>query len=222
MANQAEAPARMVDRQRAKRGELVREEVIDAALAEFAERGYHQTSISHIAKRLGAGHSMFYRYFENKRDILDHVVRHANGRFVAAIAQTMPGRLGSLEDFRDGATRLGMACIDVLSEDPRLSRLLAVQSVGVDRDMTEGFHRVFDGGTAALEAMLHTGIQAGYIRSDIDVTGTAESIVAIPFGLLLRHAHQPDREALGARVRSTVDLVCAGIGSPVDPNASVR
>ncbi|WP_293013318.1 helix-turn-helix domain-containing protein, partial [Mycolicibacterium sp.] len=57
----------MADRQRAQRAELVREEVIDAALAEFAERGYHQTSISHIAKRLGSGHSMFYRYFENKR-----------------------------------------------------------------------------------------------------------------------------------------------------------
>ena len=59
----------MADRQRAQRAELVREEVIDAALAEFAERGYHQTSISHIAARLGSGHSMFYRYFENKRDI---------------------------------------------------------------------------------------------------------------------------------------------------------
>ncbi|SHV52962.1 putative transcriptional regulator, TetR [Mycobacteroides abscessus subsp. abscessus] len=75
----------LAQRQRAKRAELVREEVIEAALAEFAERGYHQTSISHIAKRLGSGHSMFYRYFENKRDIVDHAVRQMNGRLLAVI-----------------------------------------------------------------------------------------------------------------------------------------
>ena len=41
---------------------------------EFSGRGYHQTGISHIAKRLGIGHGTFYRYFENKRDILEHVI----------------------------------------------------------------------------------------------------------------------------------------------------
>ena len=56
-----------------KRHEL-REEIVDAAFAEFAERGYHDTGIADIARRLGIGHGTFYRYFENKRDILDHVV----------------------------------------------------------------------------------------------------------------------------------------------------
>jgi AcrR family transcriptional regulator len=49
-------------------------EIIEAAFLEFSERGYHQTAISDIAKRLGIGHGTFYRHFENKRDILDKVM----------------------------------------------------------------------------------------------------------------------------------------------------
>lgn len=208
----AGVPTRMADRQRARRSELVRAEVIEAALAEFAERGYHQTSIAHIAARLGAGHSMFYRYFENKRDILEHVVRHASERVLATIGRTLPGRLTTLAEFHDFAVDLGLAYIGILSEDPRLSRLMLLQSAGVDRDMTEQFCRGFDLGAAALAGLLRDGVAAGYVRADIDVEAVADSIVAIPFGVMLRYGHEPDREVLAARVRATAELVCRGIG----------
>ncbi|WP_233213395.1 TetR/AcrR family transcriptional regulator [Mycobacterium hubeiense] len=208
-----QAATRMAERQRLKRSELVREEVIEAALAEFADRGYHQTSIAHIAKRLGAGHSMFYRYFENKRDILEHVVRHAIDRIMSTIGQTLSGPPTSLAEFRDFSNNLGLACIDLLTEDPRLARLMLLQSCGVDREMTEKFCRGFDEGAAVLSGLLRAGIAAGYVRGDIDVEATADSVVAIPFGVMLRHGHQPDREVLAARVRATVDMVCRGIAA---------
>ena len=130
----------MAERQRVRRTALVREEVIEAALAEFAERGYHQTSISDIAKRLGTGHSMFYRYFANKRDILEHVVQHVQQRLQQAIIGTLPRGLSSLDDFTEYAVKLGMTCIDVLIEDPRLARLLVLQMNSVDQQMTADFH----------------------------------------------------------------------------------
>src|SRR6516162_8321270 len=116
----------MADRHRARRAELVREEVIDAALAEFAIRGYHQTSISHIAKRLGAGHSMFYRYFANKRDIIEQAVRRVNGRLLTAIGEAKPGSLSSITEFREYVLAVGMAYTDVLAEEPRLLQLIVV------------------------------------------------------------------------------------------------
>lgn len=213
MAEPSDAPTRMADRQRARRSELVREEVIEAALAEFAERGYHQTSIAHIATRLGAGHSMFYRYFENKRDILEHVVRHATKQIFSTIGETLPGRLQSLAEFRDFAVNLGMAYIDIVTEDPRLSRLTLLQSTAVDREMTEQFCRNFDAGAAAVAGLLYDAIEIGYVRADIDVEAVADSIVAIPFGIMMRHGHEPDRDVLAARVRATADLVCRGVDS---------
>ncbi|MET0796373.1 MAG: helix-turn-helix domain-containing protein, partial [Rhodococcus sp. (in: high G+C Gram-positive bacteria)] len=56
-----------------KKAEL-RREIIDASFECFAKRGYHATGIADIATTLGIGHGTFYRYFENKRDIIDHVI----------------------------------------------------------------------------------------------------------------------------------------------------
>jgi AcrR family transcriptional regulator len=215
----------MADRHRARRAELVREEVIDAALAEFAIRGYHQTSISHIAKRLGAGHSMFYRYFANKRDIIEQAVRRVNGRLLTAIGEAKPGSLSSITEFSEYVLAVGMAYTDVLAEEPRLLQLIVVEAAGVDQQMTEEFHRMFDGGVRALSAMLSDGIDHGYIRSDIDVHGTAESIVAIPFGIALRHGQKPERESLVTQTRATTDLVVRGIAAewlPEDPSGQRR
>lgn len=203
----------MAVRHRAKRAEMVREEVIDAALAEFAERGYHQTSISDIAKRLGTGHSMFYRYFQNKRDIVDHAVRQVNGRLIAAMGAATPGQIKSAAEFRDYISAIGMAYTDVLAEEPRLLQLIVVQAAGVDQEMSEQFHRLYDGGVTVLSGVLRDGVAGGYIRPDIDVTATADTIVAIPFGIALRYGQQPDRDALVVETRATTDLVCRGLAA---------
>jgi AcrR family transcriptional regulator len=203
----------MAERQRAKRAELVREEVIEAALAEFAERGYHQTSISHIAKRLGSGHSMFYRYFENKRDIVDHAVRQVNDRLLAAIGEPAPGRLTTLAAFREHLLGIGMAYSDVLSDDPRLMQLIVVQAAGVDQQMTEQFQRMFDDGARVMAAMLLDGISHGYIRADVDVRATAQAIVAIPFGIALRYGQNPSREMLVAQTLASNEMVCRSIAT---------
>jgi AcrR family transcriptional regulator len=202
----------MVDRQRAKRSEMVREEIIEAALAEFTERGYHQTSIAHIATRLGSGHSMFYRYFQNKRDILEQVVQHSMARTMAILAEvSSPGPITTIDEFRDFSERLGIALVAAVCEDPRLSRLLVLQGSAVDLEMTQQFCRGFDAGCAVLAEHLRSAIEIGYVRADIDVTAVADSIVAIPLGLLARYGHDPERDVLTARVRATADLVIHGI-----------
>ena len=46
-----------------------REDILDAAIALFAEQGFHGAPMALIAKRAGVGTGTIYRYFEN-RDIL--------------------------------------------------------------------------------------------------------------------------------------------------------
>ena len=69
------------------------------------------------------------------------------------------------------------------------------------------------GKTVKQVVLLREGIEQGYIRSDIDVDGTAEAIVAIPFGIATRHGQKPDRDGLVAQTRATTDLVCRGIAA---------
>src|SRR4030081_372015 len=64
-----------------------RREIIEAAFEVFATRGYTAAGIADIAERLGMGHGTFYRYFKNKRDILDQVVDYGVERIVSAMLQ---------------------------------------------------------------------------------------------------------------------------------------
>lgn len=68
-------------------------------------------------------------------------------------------------------------------------------------------------GPSGPAGLLRDGIEIGYVRANIDVEAVADSIAAIPFGVRLRHGHEPEGEVLAARVRATADLVCRGIGS---------
>lgn len=51
------------------------ESILDAARSAFAEQGYEGTSIAQIARRAGVSDGLLYRYFRNKRDLLNEVLR---------------------------------------------------------------------------------------------------------------------------------------------------
>jgi hypothetical protein len=49
--------------------------IIDAALLLFADRGFHATTISDIAKRADISKGLMYNYFEGKEDLLGEIIR---------------------------------------------------------------------------------------------------------------------------------------------------
>src|ERR671915_799428 len=65
-----------------------REQVIEAAVREFAEHGYHATSTTSIAKRAGISQPYIYALFPNKRELFlathAHVVGHIRDAFTEA------------------------------------------------------------------------------------------------------------------------------------------
>ncbi len=49
-----------------QRGQERRRQLLDFAIARFAENGYHPTSVAEIVQGLGVGKGVFYWYFESK------------------------------------------------------------------------------------------------------------------------------------------------------------
>jgi AcrR family transcriptional regulator len=168
--------ARPVSRAERKKQEL-RREIIDAAFDCFAERGYHATGIADIAARLGIGHGTFYRYFDNKRDIVDHVVDDLVGRITAALsAENAPDAVSTLDDYREQSARIGESLARIFSEDPRVPRLLLFDAPGIDNAMAERILDLFDVAAALTAAYLSHGVELGYLRADLDVGSTATAI----------------------------------------------
>jgi len=67
------SPERMRDRY---------ETILAAASRAFAEKGYETTSITEIARAADVSDGLIYKYFSNKRDLLEHVLRKFYERLI--------------------------------------------------------------------------------------------------------------------------------------------
>ena len=57
-----------------KEPEVRRQEIIDAALKTFGEKGYEKTSITDIARTVGVAQGLCYRYFPSKEVLFDSAI----------------------------------------------------------------------------------------------------------------------------------------------------
>ena len=53
------------------------ERVLDAALAEFADQGYHQASLNRMVAQAGIAKGSLYQYFPNKEGIFSYIFQYA-------------------------------------------------------------------------------------------------------------------------------------------------
>jgi AcrR family transcriptional regulator len=177
----------LVERQRAQMQTAMRAEIIDAAFAEFAERGYHQTAISDIAGRLAIGHGTFYRYFKNKRDILEHVVDDLVARVTRELsAENAPDVPTTLEEYREQAQRIADAVSAIFDADPRIARMLLFESTSIDPELTDRLLGVFDLSSQIAAAYLANGVKQGFLRADLDIEYTADAITGMTLATAIR------------------------------------
>ena len=74
-------------------------EIVAAAYAVFAEKGFAAAKLAEIAARAGVSKGTLYLYFETKQDIFEAVVHDAIAPNIAAIetmAEAFPGRFEDL------------------------------------------------------------------------------------------------------------------------------
>lgn len=165
-------PLSRAERQR----EELRREIIDAAFALFGERGYHATGVADIAARVGIGHGTFYRYFENKRQILDRVVDDLVTRIMTVLALDPSDAAGTLQEYRSHMARLADGLSEVFFADPRIPRLLLLESTGVDAALTARMFRLLESMVSLTAEVLAHGVKQGFVHADLDVEHTARAI----------------------------------------------
>ncbi len=76
---------------RTARGRKTQRLLLDAAEAEFGERGFHESSIVSITKRAGVALGTFYTYFDSKDALFRALVRDMSGRVKDAVAPAIAG-----------------------------------------------------------------------------------------------------------------------------------
>jgi len=177
-----------------RRKQELRREIVAAAFDCFAEKGYHATGIADIAARLGIGHGTFYRYFENKRDIVEHVVDDVVAKIVTALgADNAPAAAKTLDDYRAQSARIGEALGHILIDDPRLPRIV-LEAPGIDPEMSNKIIGFFELARSLNAQYIAHGVEIGYLRADLDVEATADAIIGMILAAMLAAVRQPDRD----------------------------
>lgn len=81
-------------------GEERRAAILNSALAVFAERGYHASSIDDIARDGGVSKALIYEHFDSKQGLYAELLEHHTGilfkRLAGAIAEAGPGSVDRL------------------------------------------------------------------------------------------------------------------------------
>jgi AcrR family transcriptional regulator len=76
---------------RERKKQRTREQIIDAAMALFAERGYHATTIADIADAADVAPRTFFSYFPSKEAVVFHNVERDMDALAAALRNRLPG-----------------------------------------------------------------------------------------------------------------------------------
>ncbi|MEV0292523.1 TetR/AcrR family transcriptional regulator [Nocardia sp. NPDC050710] len=186
-------PSTRAERRKAE----LRQDIIDTAFVCFAEKGYHATGIADIAGELGIGHGTFYRYFSNKRDIIDHVIDDLAARIIAALGtDNAPDAATSLDEYRAQIDRIGVALTGILIEDRRVAQLLLFHATGIDDELTARLYGLLDTADSLTAAYLDHGVELGYLRPDLDTRNTARAVTGMLLAGIVHGLRDPDEAAI--------------------------
>lgn len=151
------------------------EEVIEAAAAVFAERGYHGASTQDIADRLGMRQASLYYYFASKEAALEEVCLRGVEGFV--------GRALEVANGPGSATEKLIAIIrrhlEPMSDRPTFVRAFIRERRFLPKESRRRIGRVSRRYERILEQVLAAGVAAGELRADLDPRLTALAVLGI-------------------------------------------
>jgi AcrR family transcriptional regulator len=130
-------------------GEERRAAILDSALAVFADRGYHASSIDDIAREAGVSKALIYEHFSSKQELYAELIEHHADELFERIA-TAIAEAGS-----EGAARLavGVDAFYGFVEDHRVAWRMLFREV-TDAEVAAVLDRILAQVTALVAALI--------------------------------------------------------------------
>ena len=138
-------------------------EILEAALASFAEKGFAGTRMDDIAARAGITKGTIYLYFKSKEELFKALARQSIGERILAITQQLEGADGSAaEQLRFVLTTLGHFAST--SDRVVLPRVLLAEA-GNFPELAEFWRKeIIDRGLGLFTMIVKRGIARGEFR----------------------------------------------------------
>lgn len=97
---------------------------MEAALALFAQEGYHKTKVSDIVKQVGVAQGTFYWHFKNKEEIVLCILQEGEQALLNVIRSGYRQTEGNVDDMVESSRRLMTDLFSFAQANPDYMRLL--------------------------------------------------------------------------------------------------
>jgi len=184
------------------------QEITEAALTAFAEKGYAATRVDDVAKRAGVSKGLLYLYFKTKEDLFKAVIRSFVVPRIDALTAIVDSSELSAEEFLRGpffefvktlpGSPISIVIRLMIAEGPKHPDLLQFY-----------WDNVVSRGLAAITELLERGVQQGEFRRSI--VNELPHLFAMPvlFSVVFRSLFEkqcPDTDKL---IGAQIDLLIA-------------
>jgi AcrR family transcriptional regulator len=182
-------------RNRQPRGTLRRQQILDAAVELFAEKGYRGSGLAALADRVGMTATGLLYYFGSKKRLLQEVVAERD-------------RADAI-DFSEGLTlkslrNLGQHNVETATL-MRLYVVLTAESFDPNDPLHGFFVERYETARAFVRSILAIERDAGRVRRDVDIDQVAHEVIAVVMGLEIQWLTDPERVDLAGRMETYID-----------------
>ena len=198
-------------RERRRRKEARPQEILGAALAEFAANGYAATRLDDVARRAGISKGTIYLYFESKEELFKEVVRRSVVPQLENLRAAVDGFSGSVEDFI--RTRFKEFELRLIESEVRFIFRLLVAEGHKFPDLTWFyFDEVIGRGMAVLRRLVARGVAQGEFRptalDEVPQLLVAPALLGLLWKALFDRYRPLDLERM---LETYVDLILNGL-----------
>jgi AcrR family transcriptional regulator len=172
---------------RTERGRKTLRLLLDAAAAEFGEKGFHESSVVSITQRAGVALGSFYTYFDSKDSLFQALVRDMSAQVRNTVGPVMAAESDRLDGERKGLAEF----LRFVRRHKELYRIID-EAEFVD---PPSYRAHYENTVAGYVASLKDAADKGQVRSDVEEVH-AWAIVGMNVFLGLRYGVMgEDRDA---------------------------
>jgi AcrR family transcriptional regulator len=172
---------------RQRRKEARPQELLDAALELFVEKGFAAARAEEVAQRAGVSKGTLYLYYQSKEDLFKAVIAQALTARLEATAievQAWQGSMGAL--LEDRLVRWWQQVY--ASPASGIFKIVVAEVRNFPEIADFWVHNVIEPGSALIGSIIQRGVQSGEFRREVDVENVIHSLV-LPMVMLCVHKH---------------------------------
>ncbi len=187
-----------------------RQQILEAALLAFGQRGYHNTQVSDIVTLAQVARGTFYLYFEGKREIFDAIVTEISNRVRKEIR---PIATENLQEIPRQIYENIERATHLLLQNPLYIKIFFSDAVGLDNEFDDRLKKFYQYVLGNIRKGLEQGRDLGLVR-DCDIQILSLCLMGSLKEIYYQHVLGTDKLHPGKVVKEVFRTVLQAVAKP--------